>query len=88
MSVGRLAALAVINGIWLLFNFSLSWQNLNWRKRERELFLQAEALVKQAEETLAQARSCEYKVCPTCGKIVQGVCLTCLQAVPSNAIEG
>jgi hypothetical protein len=86
MWAGRI--LFVINALWLFVNFGLSLQNLRQKKRERELFIHAEALVAQAEETLVQAKSNEFRVCPVHGGIVQGMCPQCAGVVPSKVSEG
>lgn len=71
MLVGDLiVAAAVVNVLALGIN--IGWMCNNWRMRER-----ARAFLGLAKRIHDDALALEYKVCPTCGHIVQGLCLEC-----------
>lgn len=79
--------LVVINVAWLFVNLSLTLGHYKQKKKHNQLFQEfmkeSERIREQAVSLLTQARLQEYKVCPSCQRIIQGVCSTC-HPVPSN----
>lgn len=82
MLAGRvLTVLVVINFLWFVVN--AAWTTLNNGRLTvtRKLLNEAADIRDQAINDAVLIRANEFKVCKTCGKIVQGVCEKCSSSV-------
>ena len=79
MSVGsEILAFVLANILFFGLNLGFLYNNWRVRKKARELCILAHRIYDDALEF----RAGEYKLCKTCGRIVQGICLECTTNLP------
>jgi len=76
MLVGDLALLVALVNI-LALGLNIGWMYNNWRVRK-----QANNYLILAHRIHDDALAGEYKLCSSCGRIVQGICLQCTANLP------
>jgi hypothetical protein len=72
-----IVAMACINFLWLILNVSLTVVNQKRAKATRMALEEATSTLNELQKRLTELNSPTYKVCGTCGRIVQGECDEC-----------
>ena len=75
MLVGKV--LVVLNLLWMAANIWISWINARQNAANNKHSIQLNEMRVEAMNQALEIQSQEFKVCKTCGKIVQGLCMSC-----------
>jgi ABC-type nickel/cobalt efflux system permease component RcnA len=69
---------AFANCLLLAMNIWWMWRQLKRAKETLRMRMEAHVMLSEVINEVTSMRADEYKVCKSCGKIVQGICERCL----------
>ncbi len=71
----------IVNILWLISNAALTYRNWRRERSDYKWFSERNAEIERMRISTLQmyqdAKELQFKVCPTCERIIQGVCEKC-----------